>query len=80
MFSCAVLGHHVLEERDDVAARTSGWRDRARWREDSTGPMMVTPWSTTVSPGLVSFAIAAALGRQIDDHRTGGSSRAPFPA
>ena len=32
--------------------------------------MTVTPFSTMVSPGLRHFDVAAALRRQIDDHRT----------
>ena len=33
------------------------------------GPRIVTPCATTVSSGLGQFAVAAPLGRQIDDHR-----------
>ena len=33
--------------------------------------MIVTPCRTTVFAGLRELAVAAALGRQIDDHRAG---------
>ena len=33
--------------------------------------MMVTPFSTTVSPGLAELAVAALLGGEIDDDRAG---------
>ena len=33
--------------------------------------MTITPPTSTVSPGCVALAIAAAFGRQVDDHRAG---------
>ena len=46
----------------------------------SVAPTMVTPCSTTVSPGLVSSQLPLLLGREVDDDASRASSTCTMSA